>query len=519
MVRKMKRVRRRINNYNILKSYSKAELLGLLPAWYDFRLEPWTHQLACLVATLAEQNFLSCLDLGTGKTKVAVDACRYWRHFKNNLRIFVICLDVAVENWADEIKMNSSMEAVCLRGRTANILDKINGPGFFIINFQSMMRMLSESKETLTPVWRKGEKDFDSDNIQRYDRKTKWRIDNRKIKEMKKISFDVLIIDESHMIKNKDSLTWKLVKRLSDFIDKRLLLTGTPFGNTLLDVWPQYFILDYGKTYLNSLSKYKRRYFEDKGYWGPDWVVTKEGKEEIRKRLFNKAIRYEESEVDDLPEKVYNVVKYDLVKSQSAAYDELVDNDEIYGTEIKNKFTTFMQICSGFIIKSDTTFKSNPKLDLLKEIIQQAVESSKIVIFHEFILECIMIEDMLKKMKIKFNRLNSRVKNKNKEYKTFADDPEYKVMIAHPRSGGASINLVSAAYCAFFSNSGSIINRKQCEKRVHRAGQKSSRVFYYDFVARDTIEQSIRKSLGEGKELFDYMVDDKSYKKIVRGKI
>ena len=110
-----------------------------------------------------------------------------------------------------------------------------------------------------------------------------------------------------------------MARKIAKSVNSRLLLTGTPFGNTLLDVWAQYFVLDGGRTFDTSFTRFKNAYFVDKGYFGPVWKVTKKGEETIRNKMFQMAIRYREDEVDDLPEKVFRSVKFSLSALQREA--------------------------------------------------------------------------------------------------------------------------------------------------------------------------------------------------------
>jgi SNF2 family DNA or RNA helicase len=296
-------------------------------------------------------------------------------------------------------------------------------------------------------------------------------------------------------------------------------MTGTLFGNDMLAIWPQYFIADLGNTYGTSFYRdYREKYFVDKGFFGPDYQVTNKGQEIIQSKLWRKAIRYNEDEIDDLPSKTYRVLKYDLSKSQNSDYARLMDKLN-YDGPVKNKHMAFRQICSGFILREDIVHRSNPKLDLLEEIIALAVERSKIVIFHEFIKEGELIEARLRRMRLDYCALNGRIGDKYAQIKAFENRVEKKVMVAHPLSGGSSINLVSAAYCAFFSNGGSVINRKQCEKRIHRGGQTARRVYYYDLVGNRTIEEVMIKNLNEGIDALETIVDGASLRKALVGEI
>jgi len=139
-----------------------------------------------------------------------------------------------------------------------------------------------------------------------------------------------------------------------------------------------------------------------------------------------------------------------------------------------------------------------------------------VVIFHQFTLEAKIILKLLKKMKLKHCVLNGSTKDKYAEYKRFEKDESSRVMLAHPLSGGASINLNVARYCVFFSNDHSPINRSQCEKRIHRGDIKDSR-FYYDLLANNSVEVSIHRALKKDIDLFSKAMDKKRWRSVLKG--
>jgi len=487
-----------IINHNELKELSRKELLALLPSDLVFKVKPWKHQIAPLVCSLAYSGFFNTMDLGTGKSAVAVNMCAYLAKSKP-IKVLVICLCSAVENWADEFKIHSNMKSACLRGTPEERWTMLKGTGAFIINYEGLRNMLSMK-------------------VVKND-KMKMVPDPRAIRKFLSFKFDILVLDESHKCKNPDSLNYKVINQLQKRIDKRTLLTGTPFGNTLLGVWPQYYIVDRGLTYGPNYYGYRRAYFEDKGFWGPDWKVTKSGKKKIEEKLFNRAIRYSEDEVTDLPGKVYRTVKYRLSNEQDKAYDDAYEGLDGMGGTIENKTLEFRQICGGAIKRTGKIFKKNPKLDAVKETIISVIEKdNKAVVFYEFKLEFEILSKMLKKNKIKFNYINGQSKDAHAEYTEFNTNSKSKVCLVQPKAGGASINLIGGSYCLFFSNGSSIIERKQCEKRVHRGGQKR-RCFFYDFVGLNTIEIQMLKAIEEGKNFFSEVMDKENFKKMLRDEL
>jgi SNF2 family DNA or RNA helicase len=53
----------------------------------------------------------------------------------------------------------------------------------------------------------------------------------------------LLILDESHHVKNPNGVRANMVMRLSPFASKRLILTGTPAPHSLIDIWTQFSFL------------------------------------------------------------------------------------------------------------------------------------------------------------------------------------------------------------------------------------------------------------------------------------
>ena len=505
-----------MHNWNNLKLFSRQELLDMVPDGFTFKTDPWTHQIAAFLATISNEGFLNALDLGTGKTKISIDVCRYL-DFKNSskkdIKVLYLCLDSAVEKMEDEVNTHSDFSAVSMRG-TKNEKRKLFDKryNFYIINFESF-RMLMTKR---VPHSEKVIQDEKTGEITRK-KINREVIDNKRIKEFIERKFNVIIIDESHKIKSQSSLIFRIIKKISRGIKNRILLTGTPFGQSLLDVWSQYYIIDFGETFMPNFNGFKIAYFVNKGYWGPLWIATKKGEKAIREKLYTKAIRYKESEVDDLPPKVFRVLNYNLDRKQRKIYNDVMrDNYDELTIDIKRKGLTFREIASGFIASSDYIFKKNPKLEIMWDIVETAIESSKAVIFVERTKSREIIEKFLKKKKVLYNTISGATKNKGFEWRTFQTNPKYKVMVANTKSGGASIDLFAATYAIYYELGGSVIQHKQSLKRIHRGGQ-TKRCFFYYLIGNGTVEKSIYDDLQDGVDAFSRIMDQETARKYMMG--
>lgn len=513
-----------------MKSMSKAQLLDLVPENFSFYTEPWDHQIASFIASISAEKLLLALDLGTGKTKVSIDVGRYAQKQFGAINGYVVCLNNAVEKWVDEISKHSrELTSIAVRGealrngdwwdpksriiKTAKEakLDLLCSTdfNFRVISFESLRSCCTERIKASN-----GAKGYDQIHIP-------------SIKRVLRTRPNFFIIDESHKVKNKDSLIFDIINRLSSSVRWRLLLAGTPFHN-LLDLWAQYYILDRGRTFGSNYYRFrqenfdeKRRYIKSKGIEISKWVVTPEGKKYIMDRMYTSAIRYDESEVHDMPGKVFNIEKYNLSKQQRSDYLKILKAAE--GSDEKKKFgenqsMTFRQICSGFIIKTKKIYKENPKLDLLESLVEGIVEKDKVVIFHEFRLEHDLIVKRLKKMRIKYTAINGGVTDKYGANQAFLYDERVRVCVVSVSSGSSSIDLQSARYAIFFNNARSVIDRKQAIKRIHRGDINRTR-FYYDLIGNNTVENSVYKSLKDGVDLFDEIMDKERFLEVMKGEV
>ena len=100
------------------KKLSRRELIECLPQDFKFKKPPWHHQLVSLVQSLSYNGFNFWLDLGLGKSKVAIDAVRFMhQYYKLNMKALIVCLnEAAMGNWAEQVHIHSEMKAVQLLG-------------------------------------------------------------------------------------------------------------------------------------------------------------------------------------------------------------------------------------------------------------------------------------------------------------------------------------------------------------------------------------------------------------------
>lgn len=485
-----------VNSHSWIKKLSKKELLDILPK-FNLKTKPYKHQLAGILAGLLNDGFLYFFDMGTGKSKIVLDILHLRR--SDWKRVLVLSPNAStVSTFADEVRKHSNFSCLELMGTREErweMVEQNRDKEIFVINYTGLLVMLTDPNNG------------------------KWTQNQKKINKFIDL-FDVLIYDEIHLAKNHQSLTFQILRKLSQSMKIKFGLTGTPINRDPIALWSQFYLVDRGETLGQTLSLYREAFFDAKeNYWGGiDYKFKHKMESLLNKKLSNKSLRYAEWEANELPEKIVINHAISMPNSTTEYYSQVVNGViEAQGNYslLKNSFHKLRQLCSGYLdFESESgnrvfiPMKENTKLDSLVDLINSIDEKYKIVVFLDYIRSGDIICERLKKEKIKFERLYGGTKDKVGAKNKFLDDPKCRVLVANTKSGGVGLNLQAASYCIFFELPVSSIDYRQAEKRIHRTGQVN-RTFIYHMVTKDSIEEKILLYLQQGGDIFKSLIEGK----------
>jgi len=440
-------------------------------------------------------------------------------------RILVLSPTILTVNvWAEQAKEHSDLSYLELTGtiqdRWNTLLELKNREvsncekevDLILLNYTGLLLMLT-------------------DEVKGKNGKNKWEINRKKLKQFSNY-FDGIVFDEIHLMKNKDSLTYKLCNTLSDNCTLRYGITGTPMNRNPIDLWSIFHLIDKGKTLGETISLYREAFFTaKKKSWGfkkgrelysVDYSFKKELEPILQGRISTSSLRYSKEEALDLPKKVYIKRYYTLPEINLSSYNEEKEftNDSL--EDVENKYIKRRQICSGYVEyenedgdKQFMEFDENPKLDLLMELINETEEDTKIVVVLEYIKSGDIVCDKLKKEKIGFERIYGGTKDKVDTKNRFINNSKCKVLVGNVKSIGLGLDGLQkvCSYLLIYESPPSNIDRQQLEDRLHRSGQKET-TFIYDLVLehKDSIEEKILFFLAEGKNYFSHIIDGRTRK-------
>lgn len=480
-----------------------AELCRMTVQPY-FKTKPWLHQLVCFFIGVHHPEFLFLLDMGLGKSKIVLDLVTHARRTKRLRRALVtVPRMINMDSWRDDILLHSDLEPWDVNvSDTEEKWERLADPrgDLTVIDYQGLHLALSEKrpakkgKHTLVP-------------------------DEKRIRRIKKL-YNFVAADESHKLTNTDSLWFALMRRLTAEAEFTYATTGTLFGRDLEDIWPQFFLVDKGETFGVNRGLFRASFFTAKpNPWGRGEKYEYDGRNDakLNQMLQHRSLRYDESEVLDLPTRVPVVEQFSMSQEQREHYTRALEgliNATGNLEEMKGQWVRMRQIISGYLVWDDEhgrhtlRFKENHKLDGLERLLDEMGPRAKAVVCYDYTETGQMIVDRVREMGIGHEWFYGGTKDKTASRDRFMTDPACRVFVMNSSAGGTGNDGLqkAARYMFLYETPTSPVERKQTIKRIHRPGQ-TMRTFIYDLVMRGSLDPGILMGIQENVDTYDSVVN------------
>ena len=312
--------------------------------------------------------------------------------------------------------------------------------------------------------------------------------------ELNTIRWLVVILDEGQQIKNPDSKAAKCARELN--AENRLVLTGTPIENRLMDMWSLMAFAMPGV--LGSRAYFKKRFDKRK---------DPNSQNRLAARLRPFLLRRTKGQVaKDLPprteEEVYakmEGIQLDLYKAELKRIQKALlglDSDEAVK---KNSFAILQGLmrlrqicCHPGLIDPKFLKEESSKLTALFYLLDQLREEGhKVLVFSQFVSMLEIIRTQLEVDSRPYNYLTGQTKDRKGEIERFQTCKEPSVFLLSLKAGGSGLNLTSASYVILYDPWWNPAVENQAIDRTHRIGQKNQ-VIAYRLLTRDSVEEKIR---------------------------
>lgn len=332
---------------------------------------------------------------------------------------------------------------------------------------------------------------------------------------LKSIKPDLLILDEAHRVKSRKAQTTKACISLAKGIKHKLIMSGTPFGKCISEVWSQYKIIN-PDIFGSNFTQFKERYLVMGGYMGYQ-VTGFKNEDEFTEKLHQNCFRVLKDECVDLPPISYQKRYITPNNKTKNTYKQLekelylgFDTDQVTVADNMSLQMKLRQLVGG-AVKTDghgLEHISTQKISELQDVIEHA--NHKVIVYFSFNHE---MEDAIK-MCISMNigylelRGSTSENDKNNFESRFQTDQSIKVALIQIQTGAEGLNLMSADTVVFYSPSFSFIRYSQARDRAYRIGQVNP-VNIVFLMMENTIDYHVVEILEQNSDTMHKFLDHK----------
>jgi SNF2 family DNA or RNA helicase len=306
--------------------------------------------------------------------------------------------------------------------------------------------------------------------------------------------YDCVVIDESSSFKSHASKRWKAFRKVLGKIKRMVQLTGTPAPNSLMDLWPQLYLLDKGERLENTRGKFLAKYCTTVG--NPQWnqyEVKPDRADAIYNKVKDVVLRMSAKDYLELPERIDLTIEVDLPAKARKAYEDMkrdfimmYESGEVLAVNAAVQVGKLLQICNGNAYTEDGDFVEihKEKLNELEQIIEQAQEP--VLVAYNYKSDLSVIQKQIP---------NAEVLSSDPTTIDRWNKGEIPVLLTHPASAGHGLNLQKGGnVIVWYGVPWSLELYQQFNARLHRQGQqKPVRIIH--IVAKDSADESVVASL------------------------
>lgn len=328
-------------------------------------------------------------------------------------------------------------------------------------------------------------------------------------------------IDESPSIKTPGSKRTKAVLKFGKLARVRCILTGTPVGRGIEDLYSQLMFLHQDILGFSSFYTFRNHFCEVRQVYGAPQgvveIVSYRNVDELKRKLAVYSVRYTAAECLNLPERIYTRREVPWHDDQKRMYNQLLEEaiTQVSTGEIVTAdqaivmLMRLQQLACGFIRDENGVYHDVPnyRLATARAFIEQA--DDKVILWARF-------QNDIDRLRHEFRDLNpvvwdgrTPIDEKLWAKDQFINNPKCGAFIGNQAAAGTGLDgLQHASHTMlYYSNSFKPTDRWQSEARLFRMGQKGT-VIVGDLEIKNSIDTRLLSVLSQREETARKTIDE-----------
>lgn len=308
--------------------------------------------------------------------------------------------------------------------------------------------------------------------------------------------FDMVVIDELSSFKSNQAQRFKAMKKVRPLVSRIVGLTGTPAPNSLLDLWPEMYLMDMGQRLGRFIGGFRERFFT------PDKrsreiiysYKPREGAEEaIYDLISDICISMKAVDYLDMPELIMNRVEVSMDSREQKIYDDFqrdmvvnLHGEELDAVNAAVLSGKLLQMANGAVYGENHKVLRihDRKLDALEDLVEAANGKPLLVAY--------WYEHDLQRIKARFK--TARCIDTTKDIDDW-NAGRIPLALIHPASAGHGLNLQDGGCTiVWFGLTWSLELYQQLNARLWRQGQKYTVVIHH-IVTKGTHDEDVLRAL------------------------
>ena len=306
----------------------------------------------------------------------------------------------------------------------------------------------------------------------------------------------MVVIDELSSFKSNKAERFKAMKKVRPMITRIVGLTGTPAPNTLLDLWPQMYLMDMGQRLGRFIGGFRDRFFlPDKRNREIIYSYKpREGAEDaIHALISDICISMKAADYLDMPERIDNRIEVSMSPKERKLYDDFqkdmvlsIGDEELDAVNAAALSNKLLQMANGAVYGEDKKVIPihDRKLDALEDLVEAANGKPLLVAY--------WYKHDLQRIKARFK--NARCIDTAKDIDDW-NAGKIPLALIHPASAGHGLNLQDGGCTiVWFGLTWSLELYQQLNARLWRQGQKHTVVIHH-IVTKGTHDEDVMRAL------------------------
>lgn len=308
--------------------------------------------------------------------------------------------------------------------------------------------------------------------------------------------FDMVVIDELSSFKSNKAERFKAMKKVRPMVTRIVGLTGTPAPNTLLDLWPQMYLMDMGQRLGRFIGGFRDRFFlPDKR--NREIIYSYKPREGVEDAIYalisDICISMKAADYLDMPERIDNRIEVSMSPKERKLYDDFqkdmvlsIGDEELDAVNAAALSNKLLQMANGAVYGEDKKIIPihDRKLDALEDLVEAANGKPLLVAY--------WYKHDLQRIKARFK--NARCIDTAKDIDDW-NAGKIPLALIHPASAGHGLNLQDGGCTiVWFGLTWSLELYQQLNARLWRQGQKHTVVIHH-IVTKGTHDEDVMWAL------------------------